>query len=292
MNILAINPNFTTDLPSVDEQIRAEMMRHGFPGIAVKRDGKMHRFATSDKKGDDAGWYIFFDDEIPAGMFGDWRRGVEFPFCCTIGRELTSEELAAHNRAVEEAKKARDAERAALVENAKKRAAEIYEASAPATADHPYLARKQVPAFEGVRVSDKGALVLPIRDYSGALSSLQFVMAEGDKKFLYGGEVKNRFFTIGTAGSKIFLCEGYATGATIHAVTGCAVVVCFSASNIPNVAKLIRTRFGTVEIVIAADNDENGIGRKYADEAAGAIGATVVIPPEVGQDVNDFALSG
>lgn len=292
MNLNLINPNFSPDVPPPEEQIKAEMMRRGFPGIHVIRDGKMHRFATSEKKGDDAGWYIFFDDQIPAGMFGDWRRGVEYPFCCTIGRELSADEIAAHNRAMAEAKQARDDERAALAEDAKRRAAEILAASLPATPDHPYLARKKVMAFDGIRVTDKGAIAIPVRDYTGQLSSLQFINADGEKKFLYGGEVKNRFFLIGAPGTKIFLCEGYATGATIHAATGCAVLVCFSASNLPNVARLVRTRFGSVEIVIAADNDENGIGKKYADEAAGHVGATVVLPPEVGQDVNDFANAG
>ena len=39
----------------------------------VIADGKIHRFATNDNRGDDAGWYIFYGDGIPAGSFGDWR---------------------------------------------------------------------------------------------------------------------------------------------------------------------------------------------------------------------------
>ena len=42
---------------------------------AIIADGKIHRFTTNGKRGDDAGWYILHLDHIPAGNFGNWREG-------------------------------------------------------------------------------------------------------------------------------------------------------------------------------------------------------------------------
>jgi phage/plasmid primase-like uncharacterized protein len=37
------------------------------PPESLIPDGKLHRFASNGKRGDDAGWYVFHDDGIPAG---------------------------------------------------------------------------------------------------------------------------------------------------------------------------------------------------------------------------------
>lgn len=44
-------------------------------------DGKRHRFATSNRRGDVAGWYILHGDGIPAGAFGDWRGSFSQSWC-------------------------------------------------------------------------------------------------------------------------------------------------------------------------------------------------------------------
>lgn len=43
---------------------------------AIVADGKLHRFATSARSGDDAGWYVLYAEPVPAGAFGDWRTGL------------------------------------------------------------------------------------------------------------------------------------------------------------------------------------------------------------------------
>jgi phage/plasmid primase-like uncharacterized protein len=47
------------------------------PPESMVPDGKLHRFASNGKRGDDAVWYVLHDDGIPAGCFGDWRTGVK-----------------------------------------------------------------------------------------------------------------------------------------------------------------------------------------------------------------------
>jgi len=51
------------------------------------------------------------------------------------------------------------------------------------------------------------------------------------------------------------VCEGYATGATIHEATGLAVIVAFDAGNLLPVARFFREKKPDWLIVIAADND-------------------------------------
>ena len=56
---------------------RAAIEAAGLPPPAViVADGKLHRFATAARPGDDAGWYVLHADPVPAGAFGDWRSGL------------------------------------------------------------------------------------------------------------------------------------------------------------------------------------------------------------------------
>jgi phage/plasmid primase-like uncharacterized protein len=47
----------------------------GAPSTIIA-DGKLHRFATSARSRDDAGWYVLHAEPGPAGAFGDWRSGL------------------------------------------------------------------------------------------------------------------------------------------------------------------------------------------------------------------------
>ena len=55
-----------------------------------------HRFSSSGKRADDAGWYVLHSDTIPAGMFGDWRTGIKENWRADIGRALSPAEESAH----------------------------------------------------------------------------------------------------------------------------------------------------------------------------------------------------
>jgi putative DNA primase/helicase len=68
------------------------------------------------------------------------------------------------------------------------------------------------------------------------------------------------------------------------------VIVAFNAGNLKRVATAIRECFPGRRIVIAGDNDasvEGNPGATKAKEAAKAIGAELMLPPEPG-DWNDF----
>src|SRR5438034_6563366 len=140
------------------------------PGV-IDADGKLHRFSSNGKRGDDAGWYILYDDGVPAGCFGDWRTGIKQSWRADIDRALSAAEESAHRAKVETMRRERVAEEARRHAEARSTARAIWKAAQPAADDHPYLVTKRVKAH-GVRLHN-GALVIPLRDGNN-LHSLQF----------------------------------------------------------------------------------------------------------------------
>ena len=172
---------------------------------------------------------------------------------------------------------------------AKKSAHRIWEKAATPSG-HPYLAEKQVPAL-GIKQSE-GMLIVPAMDADGELWTLQRIFENGKKKFLFGGEKKGLFFTIPGNG-QFYICEGYATGATIHQATGGTVIVAFDAGNLKRVAKAVRKRQPSTSITICADNDllkPGNPGVTKAESAGKEINATVAVPQfdKISEELSDF----
>jgi putative DNA primase/helicase len=162
-----------------------------------------------------------------------------------------------------------------------------------------YLTHKRVHA-NGLKLEGRGVLLVPLRDVGGRLWSLQTIQPDGTKRFFSGGRVSGYFHTIGMIDpvGLLFICEGYATGATIHRLHGAAVACAMFADNLLPVALAIRARYPKADMVIAGDNDrftDGNPGATKAEAAARAVGGRWVIPefpPECtsGTDFNDLAL--
>lgn len=263
------------------EQFRDAIHSAGLiPPDMIEPDGKLHRFASNGKHGDDAGWYALHDDGILAGSFGDWRNGVSQTWRADIGRTLTPAEDAAHRAKVEAMRQEREAAKAREQAEAASKAAAIWKSAKPAPAAHAYLLKKAIPA-SGARLH-KDALVIPMRA-DGDIHSLQFIGADGDKRFLTGGRVIGCYFSIGNPKGAAALCiaEGFATGATIHAATAYPVAVAFNAGNLGPVTKAMRNKFPDLPLIVCADDDtctEGNPGLTKATEAARSVGALLAIP--------------
>jgi putative DNA primase/helicase len=120
-----------------------------------------------------------------------------------------------------------------------------------------------IPDLEGVQHRQfipAGSLVLPVRDVDCTLHSLQFISPAGDKQFLYGGRVAGCCYGLGALDQHIWLCEGFATGATVFEATHEAVAVCFFAGNLQHVAEELRRKYPRAELIICADNDRKTLG--------------------------------
>jgi putative DNA primase/helicase len=267
------------------------------PPDEIHMDGKIHRFKSGTKgspgHGDKPGWYLVFGDGIPAGRFGCWRAGMEVMFRADIGRKLTQTEEMVNVRRMTEAKALRDAALERQHQVASETVEKIWTTANPASAEHPYLAKKGIDVH-GARITGDGRLVLPLYDQDGTLATLQYIDHEGGKLYHPGGQTGGKFWMVGTTDEPgtIFIAEGFATAATIHETTNRPVVVAYSASNLVPVTGTLREMHGaTQDIVIVADHDQSGVGQRYSEQASAKYGARMVMPPILG-DANDYAQAG
>lgn len=159
-----------------------------------------------------------------------------------------------------------------------------------------YLTEKRVRAH-GVRFG-KGFFAIPLRDeIEGDIYSLQFnyddhatpdyMKAQGrNKTFVKNGRKHGCFHFIGslslldTDGCIAIICEGYATGASLHLATGLPVFVAFDCGNLAPVVKRITQLYPKLRLAIAADDDrwkDVNAGVEKAHAAADTI-HSVVLP--------------
>ena len=138
-----------------------------------------------------------------------------------------------------------------------------------------------------------GSLVVPLyADIGGELVNVQLIDEQGRKSYLAGGQMAGACHRI--AGSEwVAVCEGYATGLSIHLATGASVYCAMNAGNLLAVAQRVRGMDDPLQpcrVILCADNDANtpgNPGKSKAEQAASAIGARVALPPEAG-DWNDY----
>jgi putative DNA primase/helicase len=293
------------------EQFRDAMRVAGVsPPDMIQDDGSLHRFSSNGRRGDDAGWYVYHANGIPAGAFGDWRADVSQTWRADIGRSLTGEEEARYRAKVEAMRREREAEQERRHAEARQRGASIWEEAQPASGDHPYLVRKGARAH-GARlyrgplvIRDMpcdGSLIIPARNADGVIQSLEFIHPEhrdGDnKRYLFGGDWRGCYFSIGKPNGVLCVAEGYATAASIYEATGHAVAVAFNAGNLEAVARVLRNKLPETKLVVAADDDYKTPGNPgvtKAREAALAVGGLLVVPdfgatrPDDATDFNDL----
>lgn len=242
-------------------------------------NGKLHRFhVDGDNAGSKNGWYVLFSEGVPAGSFGSWKTGDKGTWCAKADNELTPAQRKENRWRIIEAQKAREAEEHARQNTAIDKALAIWKASPPALDAHPYLVKKGIRSH-GLRLH-KTSIVIPMRDSAGKLHSLQFIDAEGNKRFLSGGRKKGCYFAIGVPTESLCIAEGYATAASIYESTGLSVAVAFDAGNLGPVALALRTKFPEIEITLCADNDmatHGNPGLSKAREAAAAVGGLLAV---------------
>jgi len=243
-------------------------------------DGNLHRFhVEGDRPGKKNGWYILRLQPWPCGAFGSWKLNVSHKWKLPGRDSLNREQRAALQNRITEAEAACRAELERTQAEARKEAASIWQRAKPAPVGHGYLKEKQIKPH-GAKLHER-KLVLPVRDVEGTLHSLQFISADGDKRFLEGERVAGCFCLLGEIGKRLYVAEGFATGATIHEATDHAVAVAFNAGNLKPVAECLRKKYPKTELVIAGDDDtwtENNPGRTKALATAKAIRCKVALP--------------
>lgn len=250
----------------------------------IKADGQSHRFKINGKTN---GFYRLHLDGIPAGCFQDWAINDK-PINWKHTRPhtpLTAQERLDYAAKIEASNLKRNAEQQVIYQNAATEAQRIWTSAYYPIIDHPYLSLKRIQAH-GARIYNH-ALVLPLFGDDLRLTSLQFISANGAKRFLTGGRKRGCYWWIGGKAEKILIAEGFATAASLHEATGYQCFVAFDAGNLTPVAEIIRAKKPHAEIVLCADYDESGKGQLEAEKAAWVIDGLIAMPPVLG-DFNDY----
>lgn len=242
-------------------------------------DGELHRFKHAEDAKPNS-WYVLYGNEIPVGVFGCWKRGIKQKWLSDHCKNLQGQDQHVIQKYLQDAKEKYQINKKKMHEEARRRSEQIWERSSKVIS-HSYLRAKQINEEHGIRYYND-LLVIPLRDAEGNIWSVQFIDGKGNKKFLQGGKKKGLYHEIGDeVTSIIYLCEGYATGCTIHEASKSRVVVAFDAANLLSVAGKIHHKFPNHKIIICADNDQftkGNPGLTKAQEAAKTINALVIVP--------------
>ena len=264
--------------------------------------GKLTRCRTAQDKGKEKnGWYVVHEhrteknETLIFGSFGDWRSGETQKVKVKAGR-MTPEEREVMRARQEDAKR-RAAEVAANASRrAANRAAGLFKRM-PEKGRSDYLDRKQIVGF-GVRYAPRsGAFLVPMSNVRDQIVGLQVVFPAKqedtgrDKSYWpYGMSKEGAFHLVGPhpePGEPVLVCEGYATGASLHMATSLTVAIAFDAGNLLVVCKAMRERFPGCPLIVCRDDDwktkrPNGTPWNHDEEktnnAALVAGRQVVAP--------------
>lgn len=187
-------------------------------------------------------------------------------------------------------------ERAIEAAQAKADAQARWDKAGAANPNHPYLVAKGITdkvVIDAIR-QDGNQLLVPLRQNKD-LVALQSIGPNGFKSFAGGSQVQGSAFLIGhpkqaTSEHGVLVAEGFATAASLHQATGQPVLMSVHAYNMKPVAEALKGRMPGIPITFCADNDANGVGIKYAEQAVGIMGdkAHAVMPEFTDADFAAF----
>jgi len=263
------------------------------PGQPIA-DGEIQRVpvASSKTNNDIAGWYVIFimDNGLVFADYGDWRTGKKAKWSSREPATFTAEENAEFEQHKVKVKAERDRQHG----EAAKEAYEIWMGSLPSAPHDPYLLTKHVqPHGTKIAVND-GRLIIPVM-VENTLWSLQYIDANGNKRFHPGSKVNGGYYKIDGAQNTAVVAEGFSTAATIAEATGYTTYCAFNAGNLEKVVSDAKRHH--TKLLIAGDDDkwtDGNPGRKAAEAAARKHSCSVVFPTVSNEtdnptDFNDMA---
>jgi putative DNA primase/helicase len=274
--------------------IRDAMLTQGIePPEVIDLDGVLHRFhIDGDKSGSKNGWYVGHTSPYPICTFGSWKTGLQVTWR-SCQEPMTAAEHRALDQSILQAKLASQRDREADWQRVAHEVNHIWRSATPADPKHLYLVKKRVKQHNLRQSGDK--LIVPLQDTSGSIWSLQTIHPDGTKRFTTGGRTKGLFSLIGdlSAASRILICEGWATGASLFEHLADPVLCAMNAGNLLPVAEGARAKWNQ-QLVICGDDDrhtEGNPGKTFASKAAIAVGALIAFPvfdDDFGSDFNDY----
>lgn len=302
--IEAVVADFRAKQPSADpvSEFLNELVKAGYEMPRQLTTNKILRIKAPDDKKKRSGWcwYDEVDDTsndgyvIGVGAFGDWKTGEKHTWSSRSAEYLSKDQQTSLQVRREEMRKQRDEDEKRIHAETAVECWELWQGAKEADPAHPYLAKKQIPPVGGIRQIE-GKLLVPMllgNSAGGVFTSLQFIQPDGFKPFKKGGKVKGCWFHIPGVGDRVYIVEGYATGASVHLATGASVYVAFNAGNLYEVASYVVKAHPAAQVVIAGDDDAHGAtntGRTKAQEVAQALGIICRFPIfQNGEKLTDF----
>jgi putative DNA primase/helicase len=178
--------------------VRADMAAHGVAtNDKLIADGVLHRaYAEGDKAGTLNISYIIHADGNPSWYFEYFPAGIKQTGTLSGERKRLS---LSERRQIEAERKRRQLERKERQKQAAEKANSLWHKGVPVPSmhHHGYLIRKGVKPYQ-IRLY-QGSLMVPIYNEARELINLQFINADGTKRFLAGGKKKECFSVIGSA---------------------------------------------------------------------------------------------
>lgn len=307
----------TKNLQAFIDEMRSAGIGPHSPDDIIADDTFRYYRIEGDKPNTKKGSYVFREeaDGFATGFAMSHKTGERVTWVNKTPRKATEEQKQEWATRRREAEERREREIAALRERARVESARIW-AEAEDAAEVPYLERKGLGDWVARKWMDfdrfEEVLLVPcVR--AGELVGLQKVYPDGGKLFVTGSDVSGSWCEI-PGSEQIAVCEGYATGVTIHKATGWTVRVAFNAGNLAKVVSngcLIcadedlwtwhpKKRADMPEVLPEHDAPEWNVwreqglllntGREKAMEAAGLVGGAQVLYPVEGGDWNDVML--
>jgi putative DNA primase/helicase len=270
-------------------------------------DGATHRISVvgekhSEKAG--SGFYVGHLDGHPAGYIKNNKTGDEMKWKAK-GYSLDPEQKARMVAEAADKMRARDAEHERLQQRTAERLEKQLSQFRSIESPTPYMIAKGIDVHAGALTDSEGRKTyLPATDVNGKMWSMQYIGDDGTKRFAKHSRVEGCFHVVGGIdrlkdAPALVIGEGYATAASLAESLGFATVAAFNSGNLVHVATVLQAKFPDKTVVIAGDDDAHleatqGVnpGREKAQEAASAVGGTVLLPifapGEVATRPNDF----
>jgi putative DNA primase/helicase len=207
-------------------------------------------------------------------------------------KKLSKQELEAIQQATRAKQTARLAEQRKRHNQAADKAKKILASAKGDPSQHPYAIAKGVNYGRLVKRGpweQRGwddALIIPLYDASGSITTLTAINIDGTKDLLAGGKKDGSFYPFDYIIKKekgpVVIGEGLATVAAVVDVIHCPGVMAVDAGNMVAVAKAVRHLAPTAKIIIIADDDRkddgSNPGMAAARSAALAVGGLLAAP--------------
>ena len=231
------------------------MQERGFDPPKFILDGTIKRFNRGGKKNN--GWYIGFQNHSATsgksyvyGTCGDWVTGEKHEF---KPAKMSREDSAVIKQQMAAAKQRQDEEKELKQNEAAEKAQLLLQTASAAST--PYTMSKCIDAV-APRAID-GVLIISMADINGKVWGAQRIYADGTKKFLFGQKIIGTMHVFGSLdkAEDVYICEGYATAASIYLATNRPTVAAFNTANFVQVSTEVRKKLPNANIVICADND-------------------------------------